>query len=110
MKNKVSTAVMLAIELARGRERKSTREREIKSTREREIKSMREREREREIKSTRESNSANVLPLAEMHAYYCNYSNDNVRRDTQIKKLILEQTSTCMCSYTIFSKDMLYKK
>ena len=105
MKNTVSTAVMLAIELARGRERKSTREREIKSTREREIKSMRERE----IKSTRESNSANVLPLAEMHAYYCNYSNDNVRRDTQIKKkLILEQTS--MCSYTIFSKDMLYKK
>ena len=45
LKNKVSTAVMLAIELARGRERKSTREREIKSTREREIKSMRERER-----------------------------------------------------------------
>ena len=45
MKNTVSTAVMLAFELARGRERKSTREREIKSTREREIKSMRERER-----------------------------------------------------------------
>ena len=45
MKNTVSTAVMLAIQLARGRERKSTREREIKSTREREIKSMRERER-----------------------------------------------------------------
>ena len=87
----------------RGRVRERERDKEYERERDKEY------EREREIKSTRESNSANVLPLAEMHAYYCNYSNDNVRRDTQIKKkLILEQTS--MCSYTIFSKDMLYKK